>query len=118
MVKMRVPDTIIGDISSWKQSKHFCNCTILKCGDRDRNFAEIQLSLSSNANGKVEGEVAINFRGQRTPDLSIFEDLRKGEAGYVLFGTCGHRSVFLEMAGNGEEERKTAGKFFQNENKR
>ena len=69
------------------------------------------------ANGKVEGEVAINFRGQRTPDLSIFEDLRKGEAGYVLFGTCGHRSVFLEMAGNGEEERKTAGKFFQNENK-
>ena len=88
MVKMRVPDTIIGDISFWKQSKHlksFCNChlicTILKCGDRGRNFAEIQLSLSSNANVKVEGEVAINFRGQRTPDLSIFEDLRKGEAG-------------------------------------
>ena len=54
---------------------------------------------------------------QRTPDLSIFDDLRKGEAGLVLFGTCGHRSVFLEMAGNGEEERKTAGKFFQNENK-
>ena len=49
--------------------------------------------------------------------MSIFEDLRKGEVGLVLFGTCGHRSVFLEMAGNGEEERKTAGKFFQNENK-
>ena len=57
------------------------SCKILKYVDRERNFAEIQLSLSSNANGKVDGEVAINFRGQRSPDLSIFEDLRKGEAG-------------------------------------
>ena len=56
-------------------------CTILKCGDRGRNFAEIQLSLSSNANGTVEGEEEINFRGQKTPDLSSFEDLRKSEAG-------------------------------------
>ena len=55
------------------------SCKILKCVDRKRNFAEIQLSLSSNANGKVDGE--INFRGQRTLDLSIVEDLRKGEAG-------------------------------------
>ena len=54
---------------------------ILKCGERDRNFAEIQFSLSSNADVKVEGEVAINFMGLRTSDLSIFEDLRKGEAG-------------------------------------
>ena len=50
--------TILGGISSWRQSKHlksFCNCQfsckILKCVDRERNFAEIQLSLSSNANG-------------------------------------------------------------------
>ena len=70
---------------SCRRGFFFCNChficTILKCGDREWNFAEIQLSLSSNANGKVEGEVAINLRGQMTPDLSIFEDLRKGEAG-------------------------------------